>query len=58
MRTQTVERCRRREKEGQGGGAAECHPVTRESVLLVHRAPCLNRERNSGWNEPILIYFP
>lgn len=36
------------EKEGKGGGVAECHPVIRDSVLLVHRAQCLNRERNSG----------
>lgn len=26
------------EKEGQGGGVAECHPVIREPALLVHRS--------------------
>lgn len=26
------------EKAGQGEGVAECHPVIRETALLVHRA--------------------
>lgn len=34
----------------QGGGVAECHPVIRESVLLVHRARRLNREKKF-WDE-------